>query len=130
LSEFPRVEILDLKFGRLGEPQMTPDGVLNVASLDDLFAHKLKTILQRVEAKDYVDVDALIQSGLSLSKGLAGAQRLFPAFSPQECLKALTYFEDETLRELPPATAERLVAAVRAVESIPKVSPASTTLSD
>jgi hypothetical protein len=37
--------------------------VISVASLDDILAHKLKTILQRVEIKDYADVDALIQSG-------------------------------------------------------------------
>ena len=70
-----------LKFGRLAQPRSTPDGVMNVASLDDLLAHKLKTILQRVETKDYVDVDALLRSGLSLSAGLAGAQLLLPAFA-------------------------------------------------
>lgn len=119
-----------LKFGRLAQQRRTPDGVMNVASLDDLLAHKLKTVLQRVETKDYVDVDALLLSGLSLSAGLAGAQLLFPAFAPQECLKALTYFEDDALSDLPPDLEERLLSAVKNVRSVPIVSLASSRLSD
>jgi hypothetical protein len=119
-----------LRFGRLAQLRRTPDGVMKVASLDDLLAHKLKTLLQRVETKDYVDVDALLQSGLSLSAGLAGAQLLFPAFAPQECLKALTYFEDEALSDLPRDLEERLLSAVKSVRSIPIVSLASNQLSD
>lgn len=119
-----------LKFGRLAQPRRTPDGVMNVASLDDLLAHKLKTILQRVETKDYTDVDAMLQSGLSLSSGLAGARTLFPAFAPQECLKALTYFEDEALQDLPQNLEERLLNAVRNVRSLPTATIASSTLVD
>ena len=43
-------------FGRVREPQMTEDGVLRVASLDDLMATKVKVVLQRAEAKDYRDI--------------------------------------------------------------------------
>lgn len=100
------------------------------AVLADLLAHKLKTVLQRVEPKDYLDVDALLQNGLSLSSGLAGASLLFPAFSPQECLKALVYFEDETLRDLPGHLEERLLSAIRSVRSIPTAMLDSTALSD
>jgi hypothetical protein len=103
---------------------------MNVASVDDLLAHKLKTVLQRVETKDYLDVDALLQSGLSLSSGLAGAGVLFPAFSPQECLKALTYFEDEALGDLPQDLEERLLNAVKNVRSMPIVPLASSNLID
>lgn len=119
-----------LAFGRLAQPNRTPDGVMYVASLDDLLAHKLRTILQRVETKDYLDVDALLQSGLSLPAGLAGARLMFPAFAPQECLKALTYFEDEALRDLPQDLEDRLLSAVKHVRSIPAVSLASSTLID
>jgi Nucleotidyl transferase AbiEii toxin, Type IV TA system len=42
-----------ISFGRVGEPGITSDGVLQVASLDDLMANKVKVILQRVSAKDY-----------------------------------------------------------------------------
>lgn len=119
-----------LTFGRLAQTRRTPDGVMSVASLDDLLAHKLKTILQRVETKDYADVDALLQSGLNLPSGLAGARILFPAFAPQECLKALTYFEDEALRDLPQDLEVRLLNAVKNVRSLPIVSLASSILSD
>lgn len=119
-----------LRFGRLAQPRSTPDGVMNVASLEDLLAHKLKTVLQRVETKDYVDVDALLRNGLSLSAGLAGAQLLFPAFAPQECLKSLTWFEDEALSDLPRDLEERLLSAVKKVRSVPTVSLASSRLSD
>jgi hypothetical protein len=104
--------------------------VAEVASLPDLFAHKLKTILQRVEPKDYLDVDAMLQSGLSLSAGLAGANLLFPAFSVQECLKALIYFEDESLRSLPQELRRRLTTAVKSIRSIPVVSLDSAALND
>ncbi len=79
---------------------------------------------------DYLDVDALLRNGLSLSSGLAGARILFPAFAPQECLKALTYFEDESLRDLPQDLEERLLNAVKNVRSLPIVSLASSTLID
>jgi hypothetical protein len=90
----------------------------------------LKTVLQRVELKDYLDVDAMLQNGLSLSSGLAGASLLFPAFSSQECLKALVYFEDEALRDLPGDLEERLLSAIKSVRSIPTVVLDSTSLND
>lgn len=61
-----------------------------------------------------------------------GATRpsLFPAFSSQECLKALVYFEDEALRELPGHLEERLLSAIKSVRSIPTVVLDSTSLND
>lgn len=41
-----------INMGRVGEPELTDDGVLLVASLDDRMATKLKVILQRTEARD------------------------------------------------------------------------------
>jgi hypothetical protein len=118
-----------LDFGRLQDPVLTPDGNVMVASTDDLLAHKLKTLLQRVEQKDYLDIDALLTSGLDLGKGIGGARALFQAFSPQECLKALTYFNDPSLQSLPTPLRERLVSATRAVRAIPSVLLKATTLS-
>jgi hypothetical protein len=39
-------------FGRVNNPLQTRDGILLVASLDDLMATKLKATLDRAEAKD------------------------------------------------------------------------------
>jgi len=59
-----------LTFNRITEPEETTDGILRVAGLPDLFATKLNTLYQRAEAKDYLDVYALLRAGLSLADGL------------------------------------------------------------
>jgi len=116
-------------FGRVGEPDVTDDGVLQVAALDDLMATKVKVVLQRVEAKDYRDVAAMTAAGVSLSRGLAAARVMFgPAFQPSEALKALTYFEDGDLETLSGEDRRRLIEAVRAVRDLPDVSRASDRL--
>lgn len=118
-----------LDFGRVGEPAITADGVAYVASLDDLLAHKLKVLLQRVEAKDYLDVAALIGAGVRLDRGLASARALFgPAFQPSEALKALVYFEGGDLHSLPSLVKQSLIGAVRSVDALPHVDLASRAL--
>jgi len=106
--------------GRVGAPARTSDDVLQIASAGDLLAHKLKVLLQRVEAKDYLDVAALLDAGLDLAGGLASARALFgPAFQPSESLKALVYFEGGDLHTLPAATRQTLIAAIRSVGALP-----------
>ncbi len=96
----------------LAPPELTDDGVLLIASPVDLLAHKLKVILQRIEAKDYEDIDALLMYGVSLHAGLTGAQTLFgKSFQPAESLKALTYFDDGNLTSVDAATRHRLRAS-------------------
>lgn len=119
-----------LTFGRLEDPHSTVDGVLQVASPQDLLAHKLKVLLQRVEPKDYQDIDALLQSGLDLAAGLGGAKALFAAFAPPECLKALTYFDDKALQDLPRPLELRLLEAARQVRSVPQLKVKAVTLTD
>lgn len=111
-----------LDFGRIGEPQMTEDGVLQIASLDDLMATKLKVLLQRLEAKDYQDIAAMVKAGISLAHGLAAARALYGAtFQPSESLKALVYFEGGDLQTLSPADRETLIKATSAVRDLPIV---------
>jgi len=112
-----------INFGRVGVPQWTTDRVAQVASPEDLLGTKLKVILQRVEAKDYSDIAAILESGTSLALGLGAARALFgPAFQPSECLKALVYFEGGDLEILSPLLKDRLIASVRAVGDLPQVS--------
>lgn len=100
--------------GRVGDPLVTQDGVLQVASLDDLLAMKLKVVLQRVEAKDYIDIAALLRHGMSLEKGLAGAQTLYGTqFSPLDSIKAMTYFHGGDLDRLSTVDRKTLLDAVR-----------------
>ena len=111
-----------IEFGRVGEPQLTDDGVLLVASLDDLMATKLKVILQRSEAKDYRDIAAMLHSGVSLSRGLASAREMFrPTFQPSESLRALSFFEDGDLHTLGDGEKRILVKAAREVRELPEV---------
>ena len=111
-----------MRFGRVADPLLTRDGVAQVASPDDLMAHKLKVILQRAEKKDYEDIAAMLNAGISLAHGLAAAKLLFGgAFQPAESLKALTYFKDGDLPRLSKAEQRVLIAAAAAVGDLPKV---------
>ena len=74
---------------------------MTVASFDDLMAHKLKVLLQRLEAKDCQDIAAMVRAGVSVDRGLASAGLLFGrAFQPSEALKAMAYFEGGDLHRL------------------------------
>lgn len=109
-------------FGRIGEPEVTEDGVLHVASLDDLMATKVKVILQRAEAKDYRDIAAMVSAGVGLAKGLSAARALYGInFQPSESLKAMVYFEDGDLQTLTKAERTCLINAVREVRDLPHV---------
>jgi len=111
-----------IRFGRVGIPQLTADAVMQVASLQDLMATKLKVILQRVEAKDYRDIAALLAAGESLEKGLAAARSLFhPTFQPGESLKAMVYFDGGDLQTLTEYERGCLIQAVSQVRELPVV---------
>jgi len=117
-------------FGRVGEPELTEDGILQVASLDDLMATKIKVILQRIEAKDYQDIAALVKADVSLAKGLASARALYGQdFQASEGLKAMVYFEDGDLHTLSSAEQQTLIQAASVVRDLPSASIASRTLS-
>lgn len=119
----------DIRLGRVGAPETTDDGVLRVASLDDLMATKLKGVLQRAEAKDYRDIVAMLQAGVGLARGLAAARLLFgPNFQPSESLKALVYFGDGDLATLSAAERNALGQAVKGVRDLPPVALASSGL--
>lgn len=119
----------NIGFGRVGEPDVTDDGVLQVASLEDLMATKVKVVLQRAEVKDYRDISAMVRAGVSLAAGLAAARELFGSnFQPSEALKALVYFGDGDLHALPRDERTALVAAVSAVRDLPNAMIASRQL--
>ena len=90
--------------GRVGHPERTDDGVLQVASMLDLFATELKVLLQRVAVRDYVDLAAILRAGLRLEDGLGAAVALYGnAFPPVEA-KTLVCFEGDAAS---PAAADR-----------------------
>lgn len=116
ISFFGGVEI-----GHVNPPLQTADGVLLVASLDDLMATKLKTIVDRAEAKDYRDISAMLAAGISLERGLAAFSAMFGK-DPVLPLRALGYFKDGDLPSLPSADKNMLTAARDRVASISDVS--------
>ena len=65
-----------IHFGRYAQPATTSDGILQVAALDDLMATTLK-VMQRVEAKDYAGITAMIKADVALDRGLAIAQAMY-----------------------------------------------------
>ena len=103
----------EIGFGRVGSPELTNDRVLRVASLLDLLGTKLKVLLQRVEQKDYLDIEAILRSGVRLEDGLGAAARLYGVqFPPMDCGKTLAYFDEDRLRNLPDCTKKYLGQAI------------------
>ncbi len=118
-------------FGRVGQPDVSEDSILQVASLEDLMATKVKVVLQRAEAKDYRDIAAMINAGVSLAHGLATARLIFGStFQPSESLKALVYFEDGDLHTLTATEKNGLIGAVTSVGDLPEVALLSRQLTD
>ena len=74
--------------------------------------------MQRAEAKDYLDIDAILRDGrIDLLTSLAAAHAIYGAkFNPQITLKALFFFGDGNLSRLPRAVQDRLAAAAREVD--------------
>jgi hypothetical protein len=75
-------------------------------------------VQQRAEAKDYLDIDALLRDGrLDLPTALAAARAIYgPKFNPQLTLKALSFFGDGNLSRLPQAVQDHLATAAREVD--------------
>jgi Nucleotidyl transferase AbiEii toxin, Type IV TA system len=115
-------------FGRVGEPLYSDDGIQLVASLDDLLATKLKTILDRAEARDYSDIAAMLRNGASLEFGLGAFKAMFKG-EPAAVLRALGFFEDGDLRSLAMADRDILVSARDRVRDVPAVPLVSQRLS-
>jgi hypothetical protein len=101
----------------LRDPHVAKDNGLRIASLLDLAATKAVAVQNRLEAKDYIDIDTLLSAGVDLPHTLAAAKRAFgEAFAPIATLKALTYFAEGDLQHLPKAVKQRLVDAATAVD--------------
>jgi hypothetical protein len=89
-----------LTLKRVQDPEQVDQGI-RVASLLDVAATKMATVQQRAQAKDYLDVVALAEGGVSLADALAAAAGVYgPAFNGILSLKALTYFADGDLPDL------------------------------
>lgn len=113
-----------LTIGRVGVPERCDDNGIHVASLLDLAAQKMKVILVRAEAKDYLDIYALIHAGITLPQALGAAAALYSQFNPALSLKALTYYGEPSLGSLPVEIQRFLTdeaASTQSIETIPRI---------
>jgi hypothetical protein len=109
-----------LALGRINDPLRTKDGVLLVASLEDLLATKLKAILDRAEAKDYRDIAAMLTAGVSLEKALGGFAKMYRR-DPGLPLRAIAFFNDGDLPSLSKPDQDLLRTARDRVSDVPDV---------
>jgi hypothetical protein len=77
-------------------PPERPEGrQIAVASLLDIAGTKAAVIQKRAEKKDYLDIDALLQNGMSLTRILQAAMEVYGTrFNPLITLKALSFYDD------------------------------------
>ena len=117
----------NLGLGQIEAPDLVREPKLSIASLVDLAGTKAKVILQRVEAKDYIDIHALItKGGIPLAKIVAAASVIFgPQLNPLDALKAIAYHKDPALAVLSEKVKADLVNAVQAtdMENLPILHP-------
>jgi hypothetical protein len=101
------------------------DNGLKVASLLDLAGMKAAVVQQRAEAKDYLDIDAILSmTEIDLTVAIGAAKAIYGAsFSPIATLKALGYFGEPSLDALPKDMKARLAKAVSNVntDNIPTI---------
>lgn len=127
--EIPRTVAMKLSFfgsrvRRVRESQTTVDGVLRVASLLDIAGFKVAVLPQRVEMKDYLDVYALLEHGVTLGDALGAAAAIYgERFNPSLTLKAMTYFKDGNLPALPEPVKTALRNAAAALDRISTFEP-------
>jgi hypothetical protein len=102
------------------DSRRTNESKVFVASPEGLLAIKLKAILDRAEAKDYLDISAMLSAGISLERALAAFAKMFGK-DPGLVLRAIGYFKDGDLPSLPETDQNILRAARDRVTEIPDV---------
>jgi hypothetical protein len=117
---------IDKRQGRIEDPEKTNDNQIWIASLRDLLATKLNTIQARAEIKDYIDIYAILQQGISLEEGLGCAQAIFgPAFDPGTSIRALCSYHDGDLSQLSKPIQTMLIKAALNIKTLPTLAPKS-----
>jgi hypothetical protein len=100
----------EVGIGRVGTPEKTPDGVLQVASILDLAGTKAAVVTQRSESKDYIDILAIINGGTTLPLAMAAARGIYGGqYNAMLTIKSLAYFGDGDLHRLTNDQKSRLI---------------------
>jgi len=112
-----------IDFGRVGEPVRIA-GLARIASRLDLLGTKLATVTQRIEPRDYVDIAALLASGLSISEGVAALLALYGnRASGLQSVKTIAWFREGNLETLLAAETKEILT--RAAAAYDPATPAA-----
>lgn len=114
----------NLSLGQVAPREPAEGSKVHVASLLDIAGTKAALVQQRAQARDYIDIDALIRHGIDLPRVLAAGITVYGrSFNPLITLKALSFFDD--VPNVPNEARERLRAAVAAVDpaGLPVLTP-------
>lgn len=120
------VSYFGLSLGQIDPAEAVEGPGIPIAMPLDLAGCKVAVVTQRAEARDYVDIHALLSSGLSLAEMLGAARAIYgSAFSPLTALKALTYFDEPTLATLSEGIRRDLASAASRVDptKLPAIVP-------
>ncbi len=88
---------------RVENPRRPTGSQMQVASLVDLAGMKMRVVQVRGSWKDYVDLHALATHGIDFPTALAAARAIDSRFSPALSIRALQFFGDGTLAQVPKA---------------------------
>jgi len=106
-----------LSLNRVSSPDTANDNGVQVASLLDVAGCKMAVVQSRAEGKDYRDIAALLENGISLPKALAAAKAIYgDQFEPRTTLRALSHFADGDLPKLPASMQNALLTAATGVK--------------
>jgi hypothetical protein len=115
-----------LRLGQVDAPEQVAGPEIGVASLRDLGGVKVAVVTQRAEAKDCLDIHALIQAGVALPEMLAAAGVIYEdEFNPLVALKALAYHGDLSTADLSEGARRDLLSVIRSVDlgRLPAIRP-------
>lgn len=116
----------ELNFPTMGEP-IQAENSLEVASVRDLLATKLKAVYGRIEAKDYIDIAEILKRSDApaklLEKGLSDYQVLVNAPDAASPLRALCWFGEGDLSSVDQAARALLESTAAQVGDIPEPEP-------
>jgi hypothetical protein len=102
---------------RVSSPDTANDNAVQVASLLDVAGCKMAVVQSRAEGKDYRDIAALLENGITLQQALAAAKAIYgDQFEPRTTLRALSYFADGDLPKLPASMQNALRSAAAGVK--------------
>ncbi|MGA7489483.1 MAG: nucleotidyl transferase AbiEii/AbiGii toxin family protein [Xanthobacteraceae bacterium] len=107
-----------LQIGQAAPEELAEGPRIKVAALIDLAGMKAAVVTQRAEARDYLDIHALLsKANISLSEMLAAGAIIYGTeFNPLLSLKAISYHDDLALGDLPEDVRHDLIKAVQATD--------------